>query len=107
MAPLPSVIVADYVDHTSRAWIDALNRFGYVAHSCRPIDVRPALLHSYRARLIVLAVSRVRQPLDFKNLEGRTIPVVIVTADPHDGGREAEFGCEAVLLRPVLKRKSL
>ena len=101
MAPLPSVLVADYVDHTARAWVSALSRLGYAAQACRPVDVRPALLQSHRTQLLVLAISRLRHPLEFKNLDGQTIPVLAVTADPADRGREDEIGCQGILLRPV------
>jgi hypothetical protein len=63
--------------------------------------VRPALLQSYGTQLLVLAISRLRHPLEFKNLDGRTIPVLAVTANPADRGREEETGCAGILLRPV------
>ena len=101
MAPFPSVLVADYVAHTARVWVDALARSGYVAHGCTPGDLRPALLQSCRTRLIILAVSHLRHAVEFKDLEGRVIPVLVVTAHPDDVGREREYGCECILLRPV------
>lgn len=101
MSPLPSVLVADYVDHTARLWAEGLARVGYVVHCCRPVDIRPALLQAYRPDLLILAVSRVRGAIEYEDLEGRRVPVIVVSANPNDHGRMSEYGCAAILLRPA------
>jgi hypothetical protein len=95
------VLVADYVDHTARRWADALARAGFIVHRCRPIDIGPALLQAYQPHVLVVAVSRLRSPISYSDLEGRQVPVIIVSADPDDRGRTSQFGCARVLPRPA------
>ena len=101
LSPLRSVLVADYVDHNAHVWVTALTRAGYLARCCRPVDVRPSLLQAYGTELLILAVSHVRGPASYADVEGRRVPVVVVSADPKDRGRAPEVGCDAILLRPV------
>jgi DNA-binding response OmpR family regulator len=97
----PSVLVADYVDHTARSWSDALAHAGFVVHCCRPLDVRPALLQAYRTQALILAISCLRTPISYSDLDGRRVPVIVVSADPNDRRRASGFGCELILPRPT------
>jgi hypothetical protein len=63
--------------------------------------MRPALLQAYRPEVLILAVSRLRSPVSYSNLEGRRLPVIVVSADPGDRGRASQFGCAMILQRPA------
>jgi hypothetical protein len=93
--------VADYVDHSARLWAAALTRAGYLTKICRPVDVRPSLLQAFATELLIVAVSHVRGPTSYADVEGRRVPVILVSADPKDRCRAQEVGCAAILLRPV------